>query len=110
MTISKNNSNSPLVASNGFGARGVYFSKRCSFWRVSGELTLCFFCEAPTNYILVYRDGSEDWSCRSCLYSRGKIKRFRSDHHKSRGDGKQAILGQKSLVDFDKNMMLGVTS
>jgi|SRR3989344_2810137 len=85
-----------------------YHSKKCKFWRVQGEPTKCFFCKAPTLHILIYRDGSEDWACKKCLWIHGKIRRFRSDHHKTRVDGKQAILSQVSCVDLHKNAMLGV--
>jgi len=79
----------------------VYFAKKCTFWRVKGTLVKCFFCKNKTNYILVYRDGGENWSCKNCLWNVGKIKRFKPKGYKSLSDNKSEILGLNSSVKVE---------
>lgn len=84
-----------------------YKSKKCTFWRFRDSTPAkCFFCKADTFYILVYRDGSEDFACKSCLWTRGKIKRFCSSHIKPLVDTKQTKLSEVSCVEMEKQGVL----
>ena len=69
----------------------------------NNEPAACWYCEAPTNCTLLFKNGEEFWSCLKCAVLHGKIKKTKRVLSWDINDKKLVKKIKKSLVKTLEN-------